>query len=290
MSIPGPVLGPTVAWIDAVDVAECCGVDLDSVGPALLDQVALEASMALYEISGRQFTGLCDRTVRPCRDACGCWGSPSLGLGPWTWSMASWGWGGNGGGWWWTNECGDRCGCGSLSTVRLAGYPVREIVEVKIDGVVLPYLDGGGHPNYRLDSWRDLVRMDDPGPPAQPRTWPACQQLALDSDQQGTFEVSYRWGVDPPELGRRAAAEIACQLYMSCAGAECKLPAGTTRVVRQGVTVERSLLANWFDPTKATGLVATDLFLRAYWSDRQGRRRPAVFSPDVQPYARRVGT
>lgn len=241
--------------------------------------------MALYEISGRQFTGVCERTVRPCRDACGCWGVAS-GLGPWAWGGTAWGYPLIGA---WVNECGDRCGCGSLSRVRLAGYPVREILEVLIDGVVLDPLDVNGNPNYRLDGWRWLVRMDDPGPPVVKRRWPSCQNLSLDDTEAGTFSVTYEWGVSPPQLGIDAAAELACQLYLACGGSEaCDLPAGVTRVVRQGVEIDRQLLANWFDPTKATGLVHVDLFLRAYWRTR-AQRRPAVYSPDVAAYARRVG-
>jgi hypothetical protein len=286
VSVPGPVLGPCTSWIDGADVAACCSSVPDFDDPAIFDAVALEASMALYEVSGRLFTGLCDPvTVRPCRDGCSCWGPSSLGLGPWYWSSAAWG----AGGWGWGNECGDRLGCRPLSRIRLAGYPVREIVEVLVDGAVLPALDDNGNPNYRLDRWRFLVRMDDPGPPVQPRSWPACQNLALDETQPGTFAITYRSGVDPPELGRRAASELACQLYASCAAAKCVLPAGATKVTRQGVTVERGLLANWFDPTKPTGLVALDLFLKSYWRTRAARR-PAVFSPDLQPFARRLGS
>jgi hypothetical protein len=285
MSTPGPVLGPCEAWIDADDVAACCPPP-DGSDSSVYDALAIEASMALFEISGRQFTGLCDRTVRPCRDGCGCWGSPSLGLGPWAWSAAAWGYGS---GYAWFNECGDRCGCGSLSRIRLSGYPVREITEVKIDGDALAETDDGNL-NWRLDGWRWLTRMDSPGPPVVKRAWPACQNLALADTEAGTFSVSYRSGVDPPELGREAAAALACQLYKSCpsVGGDCAIPTGTAKITRQGVTVDRGLLANWFDPKKSTGIAKLDLFLRAYWSGRSGRR-PAVYSPDVQPFAREIG-
>ena len=284
--IPGPVLGPCTSWINGDDVVACCSQAGVGSDPTLLDTVATEASMALYEISGRQFTGLCEWTVRPSADPCSCWGPSSLGLGPWYWTTNMWG---LGGGYGWRNECGDARGCQPLSIVRLAGYPVRQIVEVLIDGNVLPELDANGNPNYRLDDWRNLVRMGDPGPPYQPRFWPGCQNLDLDPSQPGTFQVTYKWGVDPPQLGRDAAAVIACQLWAACNGQKCALPPGVTRVDRQGVTVERGLLANWFDPTKPTGLVQVDLFIKAYWRTRAGRRS-AVWSPDQQEYARRAGT
>ena len=290
MSTPGPVLGPCVSWCEAADVAACCGVSVeDCVGPSSFDTVAWEASMALYELSGRRFNGGCERTVRPCRDLCGCW-PPSSGLGPWYWTAAAWGVAPTGLGWWWTNECGDRCGCGPLSKVDLPGYPVTEILEVKIDGDVLPAVDANGNPNYRLDRWEWLVRMDDPTNPGMPRRWPSCQNLALDETQPGTFAVTYRWGVAPPQLGIDAAAQLACELYKACGGggSDCQLPTNTIRVQRQGVTVERNLLLAFLgDRTKPTGLPMLDLFLGTYWPTGRGRR-PAVSSPDLL-FARKVG-
>lgn len=289
---PGPVLGPCTPWITGDDVAACTRVAYAS-NPAVFDRVAYEAFMALFEISGRQFTGLCPSgSCRPCADDCSCWGGPvSYGMGPWNWTSMPWGAGGGA----WRSERGDRFGCKPMSKINLAGWPVREITSVTIDGADLPEFDAiTGARNWRLDKWRYLVRMDEPAIPpsliATPRQWPGCQNMSLDPDQPGTFEVQYRWGVDPPELGRQAAVEIANQLWLACNGEACLLPAGAVRVERQGITVERGLLANWADPTKAVGLVSTDLFLQAYWSGERGGRRPAVWSPDRQAFARRVGT
>lgn len=280
MSTPaGPILGPCSSWIDGADVRGCCSITAtDPDTDTALDALAVEASMALFEISGRQFSGSCERTVRPCRSGCSCFGpSRSAGQTVVTWEAGlALGW--------WIDECGDRCGCGSTSTVRLAGYPVTEIVEVRIDGEVVD------PSTYRLDGRRMLVRLADPGPPVRGRSWPACQNLALDADQPGTFEVRYLWGVAPPQLGRDAAAALACQLYKACASGtgECELPAGTTKVTRQGVTVERGLLLDWLDPKKPTGIVAIDVFLAAY-ARNSAVRRPAIFSPDVQRFPRAVG-
>jgi hypothetical protein len=288
----GPTMGPCSPWISGEDVLRNSGgaIPVDFADVFLLDDYAFEASAALFEISGRRFTGRCGPiTVRPCRNQCGCWAPASLGLGPWGWSSYP-----LGGAWGWYNETGDRKGCQPLSRVRLAGNPVREIVEVKIDGVVLPPLDSNGNPNYRLDLWRDLVRMGDPGAPPGDRDgqyarrfWPGCQDLDLDDTEVGTFSVSYYRGIDPPQLGRDAAAQLAVQLYLSATGSGCQLPPGTTRVTRQGVEVERGLLANWFDPTKATGIPAVDLFLRAYFNVK-AQRPSLVWSPDQQQYPVRI--
>lgn len=273
---PGPVLGPAQSWIDGTDVAACCNANIGS-DMTVLDRVAVEASMVLYEISGRMFPGINQRKVRPCRQTCACFGqSVAAGLGPWYWTSASYG-GASG----WYNECGDSRGCGTSSVVKLAGYPVTEITEVRIDGLVV---DPAG---YRLDDWRNLTRMADPGPPVVDMYWPTCQDMSLNDNQPGTFSVSYLWGVNPPAVGLSAASQLACQLWLSCNGGDCQLPAGVTQIQRQGVTVQRGLLVNFLDPTKPTGLVAIDAFLRAYGTG--SRRRSAVWSPDVQAYARRLG-
>lgn len=282
---PRPVIGPCTQWISGQDVANCTRVDYGNQ-PVVFDAAAYNASLALYEISGRRFPGICERKVRPCRQDCGCgFGGPiSSGFGPWYWSSTGSGWG-------WCNESGDRCGCSPMSKVKLAGYPVVEIVQVLIDGAALPEFDAGtGARNWRLDKWRYLVRMDDPGPPVQPQRWPGCQNLSLDDDQPGTFAVTYKWGSDVPQLGRDAAVELANQLWLACGGAgNCILPLGATRVVRQGIEVDRSLLAQWMDPKKPTGLINLDTFLAAYTGGQRSGRRSALWSPDVQAFARRVG-
>ncbi len=277
MSVPGPVIGPCESWITADDVLACCNATVDSSDQeAMLDELAVEASMLMFELSGRQFSGLCGPVkVRPCRQSCGCWGVPySYGAGPWYWSYNTYA---AGYGWW--SECSDdRCGCGSTNYVRLAGYPVREIEEVKINGDVL---DPG---QYALVQWRKLLRTTDPGPPQIPGQWPACQDLGLEDTEPGTFSITYTHGQDPPLLGIRAAAEFACELFNACEGAACRLPGGIVQVVRQGVTFSMvSPLAEYLR-AGATGLTFVDSFIAAYGGLR---RRPAVFSPDLQPFARR---
>lgn len=289
---PMPVMGPCSQWISGADVAQCTRVDYGNDTAYVFDAVAYNASLALFEISQRQFPGLCERKVRPCRDDCGCWmnGPISFGMGPWFWTTVPWGFGGA---WAWYNERGDRFGCSPMSRVRLAGYPVSQILEVLIGGEELPEFDpDSGARNWRLDKWRYLVRMDAPGVDggaATPRFWPSCQNMSLDDDQPGTFSVTYRWGTDVPQLGRDAAVELANQFFLACGGQDCVLPTGVVRAVRQGIEVERGLLANFLDPTKPTGLVQLDSFLAAYCRGQRGGRKSALWSPDMQQFARRVG-
>lgn len=283
-----PVTGPCSSWIDGDDVNNF-GAPLDGVGENtyLLDDYAYAASDILYNLSARQFPGVCTRTVRPCKPGCGCFGSIAAGLSPWYWTSAFYG--GIGPGFYWVNEGGDQCGCGSQSVVKLAGYPVRQILEVKIGGVPLPEFDSSnGARNWRLDNRRNLVRMADPGPPVQDQHWPSCQNRSLDDTEPGTFSIEYTWGADVPLIGRQAASQLARELWLAGNGGDCALPTRVTRVVRGGLTYDKIVSIAEMLQTGSTGLAFFDSFLASYNTNKQDRRS-AVFSPDLQQFARKVG-
>ena len=261
---PGAQLGPCNAWTTSADVAVCCNADVGS-DVALFDDVVDAASQVLWELSIRQFSGTCDHSVRPCqtRDPCGfqVLSRGHVVAGDFFWSGRDW---------------GVACGCWPLSQVELAGYPVREILEVKIDGVVL------AADEYRLDNWRYLVRKNG-------ELWPACQRLDLDDDEEGTWAVRYTSGQNPPWIGQMAAQELACELYKSCQGgaiaADCILPSGVTRVVRQNITIERNAFTAWGRQLGIwrTGLPQVDLFLNTY-NPAGIRRRPVMMTPGRRVY------
>lgn len=279
-----PAFAPCADWTTADDVGSVCG-SLEGSAAVPLAPYVTEASQLLYELSGRQFNGICSDTVRPCRVGCGCWGGLdiltggilSAGAYPEAWGY---GLGFNWGGYTWINDYGNPCGCGFLSEVELAGYPVQEILEVKIDGAAV---DPDG---YRVDDHRFLVRMRDPAAPQRVVGWPTCQILDLPDTEHGTWSVTYTYGTPPPEPGKQAAAQLACELYRASTGGPCSLPTGATRQIRQGVTVDR-LLLSWLKGG-FTGLVHVDSFLAAYNPQRL-RRRPAVFNPDTSRFGRHAG-
>lgn len=281
-SSPGGPLCST--WITGADVA-ACGPDDLGVGTDVtqLDDAAYDASFILWELAGRRFPGDCVATVRPCRDQCGCWPGfvYGAGLGPWP----VWGWGYDSivGGWTWFNRDGGRCGCGSVSEVLLAGYPILEVTEVKIDGAIVDPAE------YRLDDRRKLVRLDDPGPPVVTRRWPACQNITLPDTETGTWSVTYRWGGAPPPLGRMAAAQLARELWKACQpGLTCALPSKVTKVTKQGVTYERVIPIAAMLRKGSTGLPVVDAFIATV--NPSGRRRaPLVWSPDRKRFPRRTG-
>ena len=250
-----PEIGPCGSWTDEEQIAACCGVEASSDTLEGLEAAGEDASAILFELSGRQYRGVCGPvTVRPCRLGNPCYPPGRL------------------------RDPLPACGCQPLSTVLLAGYPVTEIAEVKIDGETQPPSE------YRLDSRRKLVRLATTN--GRYQAWPGCQRLDLADTEEQTFSVAYYYGVAPPATGVSAANQLACEIYRACTGGECSLPVGTTKVTRQGITVERGELATFLSSGQ-TGLVLVDAFLAAYGS--ASKRRPAVWSPDGPKYAKRVG-
>jgi hypothetical protein len=262
--------GPCTSWISGADVAVCCSVE--TTDTTIFEMAAAQAGTLLYELSGRLYAGACGTiTARPCRDNCSCFPFQRLayasGGSRLLWTGSCWGWNGS-----------QHCGCGCLSQVKLSGYPVRAITEVKIDGAVVE------PDEYRLDERRYLTRKNG-------SFWPSCQDLSLDDSEEGTFSVSYVYGQDPPLLGQAAAAELACEIYKGCNDGvgECALPKGVTRLVRQGITIEKLAFTNWGfrDRRWNTGLQMVDAFLNAY-NPAGLMRRPTFWAPGRR-YARPVG-
>lgn len=285
------VQGPCTSWCDSQDVWDCCGQPVTTVGsgsmaidcPVDMSEFAFEASQLLYELSGRIFAGQCgERTVRPCSSRqCG-FQVLSRGYTVFPWQYSDYGWMGS----YWMWDGNQGCGCSPLDMVLLSGYPVREIIEVKIDGVVVDPA------TYEVWDRRKLVRVRDPLDPGTALYWPACQNLDLPDTAVGTWSVTYRYGQDPPVLGVKAAAQLACQFYRQCAGGECELPNGVTRIVRQGLQIDRGLFSSWAqDPASKswrTGLTLVDAFLQGY-NPGGLTRRPAIWAPGGPFYARKTG-
>lgn len=262
---PGARMGPCNSWTTNEDVAACCSADVGS-DVDLFDEVASAASQVLYELSVRQWPGTCDKTVRPCQTDTPC-GFQVLSRGhivegPYAWGGRDW---------------GVACGCQPVSQVELSGYPVREIVEVKIDGVVL------ADDEYELRDWRFLVRKNG-------GRWPVCQRLDLDDTEEGTWSVRYTFGQNPPWIGQMAARELACELYKSCQGSvDCALPTGITRIVRQNLTIERNAFTAWGrqEGIWRTGLPMVDVFLNTY-NPAGIKRRPVMMTPGRRVYPQNV--
>lgn len=243
-----------------------------------IDSAVMAATEALWSRTKKRF-GLCSMELRPCRKDCmpgGPWipqrGWYNVGSMTWPWPQPA-----LIGGKWFNITCGTcsgGCSCTKIEQVELP-YPVANITEVKVDGVVM-------HPDrYRVDDWRYLVRLDG-------EQWPRCNDLNLDDDQPGTWSVTAQYGTEVPELGKLAVGELASEIVLSCTGSKgCKLPSSTVQsVTRQGVTKV------FFDANSAfanglIGLKWSDMFISTFNPTKTGFA--SIYDIDGQQ-RRRIGT
>ncbi len=230
------------------------------------------ASTFLWAATGRQY-GVCPVTVRPNQSRRGeivyqdfpvLPGTEALGLrgGPFLF-----------GGQWFNAGCATAC-CGNSACAIVLRGPVASIGQVQVDGDVVP-------PSaYRVDvtggAWL-LVRVDG-------ECWPTCQNMRLDVDQPGTFEVVYGYGKPLPPALQIATALLACEYAKYLSGGGCALPAKMTRLARQGVEVE---VAPPEPAEGRTGIKLVDEVITAL--NPSGRKSPpVVMSPDLPENCDRI--
>lgn len=261
-------MGVCAPWATVDDVVTCSSCADEQFDEALLDDCLLFASEVLWGLSGRRWSGRCTDTVRPCtglmygnglfryrstfaRD-CNCLG---VWTGPENYPTAR------------------TCSCRSLPEVSLGRYPIREVVEVIVDGDTL---DPSA---YRVDDYRWLVRVDGD-------SWPCCQDLAAPLGDPDTFGVTFEYGSNPPHGGVTAAATLACHLALAkCGSNRCKLPDRVQNITRQGVTMTIVDPMQFLDQGK-TGLYEVDLWLASLPKSRP----TTIASHDVGRTTRRAGT
>jgi hypothetical protein len=248
-------------------VSLCCELP-DDLDPAVVERWQRVATQILFRMSGMRWGPSCPITVRPCRRACldsypltVQWGT----VGPWVpYIDAS-------GAWRNASVCGCRgdCSCGELCEIKLEG-PVHDIVSVQ-DGAQTLVPEA-----YRVDAPNLLVRTDG-------GCWPRCQDMAAPCGTEGTLCVTYRVGLPLDDAAIAAVSEMTCELIKACpetAGScgPCRLPATATRVLRQGVEIERADLTTIFSQGR-TGLPMVDMWLAAV--NPYGLASPSrVLSPD----------
>ena len=252
-----------------------CTLPIEAVG---VTGYALQAASEIVYYATAQRFDTCQVSLRPCRRVCS----------DWTWGgvingWSEWGYWGGGPmpalikGQWYNitcGACGDTCSCTPLSEVWLPG-PVREIVQVVVDGVVLtPDVD------YRLDDYRKLVRLGG-------LDWPWCNDLNKGITEAGTWSVTAFFGLPLPTLGKLAVGELLCEITTDILGGDCNLPPGVTDLTRQGVTmtfetVQEALESGFY------GLKYVDRFIKTY-NPNQLQARPFTYDLDA-PTSRVTGT
>lgn len=267
-------------WATVADlVAPCCPGEGDD--QELMSDALMGATMILYNLTGQQWAGASSDVIRPTADE-------APGLDAWYPYDGYSGVSGRAGMYAWPGMFG-MCGCNRVSTcggfsvseITLPGWPAITVTEVKIDGAVL------SSAHYKLQDRRRLVYRPQAGETRQ--GWPCCQDVTLDVDRPGTWQVSYTWGVSPPPFWKDMAAMLGCQLYVAMVPArngECRLPKRIQSITRQGVTI--AVIDNYDVFAKGlTGLPEIDLAIGALrYGNADGAR---VVVPGKQPSYRRDG-
>jgi len=248
-----------------------------------LTQWIVAASQILWTLTGRQYDGLCTATIRPSHEVCTCsggcsahsWGWPGLG-GFWGYGgtfLIGPPWGGLGYGW---GSQGQILGC---SWEILLGSNAREITSIKIDGVEVDST------TYRLDPGGRLIRVQ-PDPNGVPLWWPCCESPAAPSGAPGTFEVTFTYGFDPPQMVVLAAAVLAGEMALGAnpsTAAVCKLPRHVQTMTRQGVTATFVTDVSTILDKGYTGIPIVDQAIAAT-NINHLKRRARVLTPDLPPH------
>lgn len=201
---------------------------LSGVDPEMKALAEEAATDLLNQWTGGLY-GVCEVTIRPCRDTSrdphralaefvetttGSWSTP------WMPVLV--------GGRWYNigcGSCGSSCACVDGTRALSLPWPVESIVSVTIDGAVL---DPAA---YRVDAKRLLVRTDG-------GTWPTTQDLNADPGEPNTFVIEFMRGTPVPAGGKIAAGVLAMEFMKAwCSDDTCQLPQRVQNVTRQGVTI-----------------------------------------------------
>lgn len=247
---------------------------------AVCAEAATAASYILYELSGKIYPGQCGPvTVRPVSRPTDidtrAWGATLSTVG-------------------WVASQGFASAYGSFNPAVLAHYgslepptielpyPVTEIVQVKIDGTVIP------EDEYEIRDFKSLVRIR-PTASSVPTArwgWPTSQIMDLPDTERGTFSVTYLYGNPPPAAGELAAKKLAEMLALPQLGDNTHYPVRITQMARQGVTAQ---ITDVMDLVMkgGSGIYEVELFLNAV-NPHRNARQAAVWSPDLGRPGRRT--
>jgi hypothetical protein len=249
---------------------------------AICAETAYAASEILYIRSGRVYTGVCGPvTIRPVSRPV------DVDTRVWLNGGGSWGWGAS-----WGSASYYGLGVGAVvphfgnnepPTVVLGAYPVREIVQVLIDGVLIP------PDEYELRDYKTLVRIRPTAGsvPTERYGWPSSQIQDLPDTQEGTFSITYTYGQDPGLGGINACKALAQVLVLPRFGDTTHYPQRLQSISRQGVSAAVTDVIDILNKGML-GIYEVDSWLSSV-NPGKAVRQSSVWSPDIgRP--RRVAT
>lgn len=273
MSAPAMPGLPDVCWPVDEDALPSTWADVD---PDVQDRAKAIATSTLHRLTlGR--VGGCPVQVFPCVTG-------ALGASPWLVYGYGWMWGDGQpffpyiaqGGVWVNCGCLPMSGCGCETGCQIKGLGlVGRLDAVRVNGT---------------DIDLSLVKVDNGdtityvGPDACP--WPRRQDMSKPADQRA-LAVTYLPAHEVDGWGAYVAGVLALEFAIAMtnpAGSKCRLPAGVTAVVRQGVTM--TITPGSF-PNGFTGIREVDTYI-AHWNPGGWQSAPAVWTPDIERARGRV--
>ncbi len=239
---------------------------------ALCAEAASAASDILYERTAKIFPGACGPVTvrpvsRPTDSDTRAWGATLSTVG-------------------WVASQGFASAYGSFNpgvlshfgitdqpTIRLP-YAVTEILQVKIDGLVIPATE------YELRDFQELVRIRPTAAtvPTARYGWPTSQIMDLPDTEKGTFSVTYMFGNPPPAAGKFAARRLGEYLVLPQLGDTSRLPTRVRQVSRQGISAMVTDVLDLLEKGML-GIYECDAFVKSY-NPHGLARQAAVWSPD----------
>ncbi|MCP4897377.1 MAG: hypothetical protein GY906_10435 [bacterium] len=159
------------------------------------------------------------------------------------------------------------CSCSDFHLCYCIGGDQIELPRTNVTSVDAILIDGQPFTDFLFYSPNWLVRTDGD-------IWPCCQDLTLPSTADGTWAVTYSYGVEPTEGAKNAARVLTTELVKACVGeASCRIPVGAVSVTKRGVTYDLSANDGF------TGITEIDMWLKAV-NPKGRRQRARLISPD----------
>jgi hypothetical protein len=151
-----------------------------------------------------------------------------------------------GGKWYNASPCGcsSDCSCGELCKVFLPG-PFHAMVEVTLDGAIL---DPDAYRVDRVAAGYELVRQDGD-------CWPRCQNLAVPLTEDGSFGVTYEYGIPLDADAVAAHSEYTAELVKKCLpNCDCRLTDVDLETAAQGGFTGLPFVDGWVRSVNPAGL------------------------------------
>lgn len=241
----------TFPYITPAQLINCCkatnGMEEDD--DRVLDAID-DASTVLYYLTGKQFAGTCQATVRPACLSGSCW-----------------------------------CGC-TPHQVNLGVWPVTELISVRYGGTL--YSGADATALFHINDWHYLARNDGERF-LSGNQWAQAGGSHDNASPDGyVFEATVAHGIKIPRLMTRATRALACQFIEGCCGDNCELPARVRQVVRSGITMDIASVTDMLREGK-TGIYEVDLAIQVF-NPSKLQSPSFAWSPVWSKPGRRVGT